>query len=635
MHSIIQRKSLSSIDTVLEEKLLNSVISYFEHENYKLGLGIADYQINQICKVLLYRNDDASIDFPVWHVGEKTILDEYRKEEIEIVDYLHLISIELRKQLGQYATPADIVRYILRSIKFIPSEDIITKRLIDPACGSGAFLLESARIYLNALKKAKIPIHKWYPLVSSAISGIDIDPTACFFTRLNLAILLAPAVLEFVAKNGIKKLKPLSVYCSDTLQLFASEKEGAALFYNKLNLSLENQFDFVVGNPPYFKIKGMNDDLKNIFSRSIYGHPNAYGLFIHAGIEMLKKDGKLGFIVPRSMLSGLYFKKLREFIEGKTSVKEIVYISERKKIFENVLHGTMLLSLERNRDSEKTVNISFIQSLKEIGTQSSISVDRDKVIQSLNGTTIWFVADSQEMYNIINRIIKEHPLLSGQEINCKAKTGQIVWNRVKSLLNTNSSQNTLPLIWATDVGKFGFSFNRMGTARPCYLKVNSKTENLIVKGSSILIQRVTADEQHSRIVACMPEEFYKKECNGYFVENHLNIIQPIKEESSINLYFILGILNSEIIEFFFRAMSGNTQVSATELNLLPIPIGRYEHEISSIADMIQKTIDDKKKNKLLTELNLLVAKAYGLSADELEFIRRSLSQRRRRDNWRN
>lgn len=631
----MQRMSLSPIDSSLKEKLLNATVSYFEHENYKLGLGIEDYQINQICKILLYRDDDPSEGYPFWHVSETNVLDEYRKEEHEIIDYLNLISTELRKQLGQYSTPANIVRYILKSVEYIPSKDIISKRLLDPACGSGAFLVESARIYLNALKKAKIPIYKWYPMVNSAISGVDIDLTACFFARLNLAILLAPAILEFVAKNGIKKLNPLSVYCSDTLQLFASEIEGTALLYNKLNLPLVNQFDFVVGNPPYFKVKGLNEDLKNTFSKSIYGHPNAYGLFIHAGIEMLKKDGRLGFIVPRSMLSGLYFKNLREFIEDKASVREIVYISERKKIFENVLYGTMILLLERNRDSEGMVNISFIQSLKEIETQNIISIGRDKVIQRLNGTTIWFVADSQEMYNIITRIIKRHPLLSSDKINCRAKTGQIVWNRVKPLLAANSGHDTLPLIWATDVGKFSFSFNKMGVTRPCFLKVNSETGNLMVKGASILIQRVTADEQHSRIVACMPEEFYRKERNGYFVENHLNIIQPAAGKSSVSLFSILGVLNSEIVEFFFRAMNGNTQVSATEINLLPIPVGRYEHEISGIANKLQKTAQDKIKNKLFEELNLLVAKAYGLSTDELEFIRRSLSHRRGRDNRKN
>lgn len=631
----MHRGSLYPLDVSLEERIINSVVAYFEYENYKLGLGIPSHQINQLCRILLYRNDDPSEEFPVWQISEKTVLDEYRKEEIEILDYLHLVSIELRKQLGQYSTPPDIVKYILKSVGYNPSNDINNKTLMDPACGSGAFLVEAARIYINALKRSKIPIYKWYPLINSGVSGIDIDRTACFFARLNLAMLLAPAVLEFVFRNGIEKLNPLSVYNSDTLQLFASQKKGAALFYNGPNLPLVNQFDFVVANPPYFKVKGIDEDLKNIFSKSIYGHPNAYGLFIHAGIDMLKKRGRLGFIVPRSMLSGLYFKNLREFIEDETSVKEIVYISERKKLFENVLHGTMILSLERNSDTEERVNVSFIQSLRDIETQNIVSVDKDKIIQHLNGTTICFVADSQEIYDIINRIIKKHPLLSNDKVNCKARTGQIVWNRVKPLLATDSTRDTLPLVWASDVARFTFSFNRMGATKPCFLKVMPETENLVVKGPCILIQRVTADEQHSRIVACIPEGFYKKERNGYFVENHLNTIQPSAGKASVSLYFILGVLNSDIVEFFFRAMNGNTQVSATELNLLPIPIGRYEHEISDIAKKLQKTAHDKTKTMLLEELNLSVANAYGLNNNELEYIRRFLIHRRRSDNREN
>jgi len=147
----------------------------------------------------------------------------------------------------------------------------------------------------------------------SAINGIDIDPKACFFARMNLATLLAPAILEFAARNGEERLKPLPIYCNDTLALMASE--GGTLFNNRRALPLKERFDFVVGNPPYFKIKDLSESLKIAFAESVYGHPNAYGLFIHAGIVMLKPNGRLGFIIPRSMLSGLYFKNLRHLIE--------------------------------------------------------------------------------------------------------------------------------------------------------------------------------------------------------------------------------------------------------------------------------------------------------------------------------
>ncbi|MEW6586652.1 MAG: N-6 DNA methylase [Nitrospirota bacterium] len=626
-------KLSSTIDKTLEHKLFNSLVSYFKNENYKLGLGVTDAQIDATCKILLYGEEDIANAFLSWQVAEQSALDKYRKEELEIVDYLHLISNELRKQLGQYATPANIVRYIFKSVGYVPSNDILPKKVIDPACGSGAFLVEAVRIYLNALKKAKTPIHKWYPMVISAICGIDIDATACFFARLNLSMLLSPAVLEFVSNNDITKLKPLPVYCADTLQLFVSGDEGAGLFYDRRNQSLKRRFDFVVGNPPYFKIKNLKDDLKTAYEESIYGHPNAYGLFIHAGIGMLKNNGRLGFIVPRSMLSGLYFKNLRSFIENNASLREIVYLSDRKNIFDNVLHGTMILSLERAAEAGKKVSISFVQSSKEIrNNQPHIKISPDNVVRRLNGSTVWFVADSEKTYGIIGRIIKKHPILSGDKVNCRAKTGQIVWNRVKLLLSVRSEADMLPLVWATDVSKFGFSFNRMGTERPCNLKVTPRTENLIVKGMSILLQRVTADEQPSRIVACIPDEFCLKAADGYFVENHLNIVQPEKGDPMVDLYFLLGVLNSEVVEFFFRAMNGNTQVSATELNLLPIPVGRYEHEIATTARRIQNTANYNRKAGLMEDLNMEITRAYGLDNDDHAFVRKFLSDRRKNDN---
>lgn len=621
---------LSSIDRSLEEKFVSAVVSYFQQENYKLGLGIADFQIDAICKILLYGNESDSNNFPSWQISEKTIFDEYHKESLEILDYLHLSSLELRKQLGQYATPVNIVRHILKSVGYSYSKDILDKKLIDPACGSGAFLAESVRIYLQALKKADLPIYKWYPMVISAISGVDIDPAACFFARLNLSMLLAPAILERACRYGIESIKPLPIYCADTLKLLSSEITGEKLFYNEINLRLKDRFDFVVGNPPYFKVKNLEDDLKYAFSDSVYGHPNAYGLFIHAGIEMLKEKGILGFIVPRSMLSGLYFKNLRSFVEKHTEIREIVYISDRKRTFEEVLHGTMILSLRKSAQQKKPVSISFAQSIK--ADSPAIQIERSKVVQRLNGTTVWFVADSPEIYNIIDRITKKHPLLSGNVINYKAKTGQIVWNRVKPLLKTSTAPNALPLAWATDVGKFSFTFNRMGDARPCYLDVVAKTENLVVKGRCILIQRITADEQPSRIVACIPEEFYRKQKRGYFVENHLNIIRPITEDTAIDPYFILGILNSDIVDFFFRAMNGNTQVSATELNILPIPVGKYEAAIADAAKQMQTALDRDSKNRLFSDLNKLAAKAYGLNNKDYAFVSNFLNARRKNVN---
>lgn len=168
------------IEPVLEQKLFHAIVSYYLNENDKLGFGLSESQISAICRTLLYGNEPSYNNSQAWLISEETILDEYHKKEFAIMDYLHLVSLELRKQLGQYSTPVKIVRYILKSVGYIPMKDILFKKLIDPACGSGAFLVEASRVYLNALKKANISMSEWYLMVISAIKGIDVDPKACF-----------------------------------------------------------------------------------------------------------------------------------------------------------------------------------------------------------------------------------------------------------------------------------------------------------------------------------------------------------------------------------------------------------------------------------------------------------------------
>ena len=174
---------MAVIDPVVKGKLLDALAVYFLNENYKLGLGLEAQQISDICQILLSGNEDLGDHSDSWQISDQTIFEEYQKEELEIMDYLHLVTLERRKQLGQYSTPISIVRYIFKSVEYTSFKDILDKRLLDPACGSGAFLVEAARVYLNALKRGKIALHKWYPMLISTICGIDIDPQACFFAR--------------------------------------------------------------------------------------------------------------------------------------------------------------------------------------------------------------------------------------------------------------------------------------------------------------------------------------------------------------------------------------------------------------------------------------------------------------------
>src|SRR6185369_13934311 len=265
---------------------------------------------------------------------ESAVALPFSEESFEAHDYLHLVPEEMRRALGQVITPQPIARYILRAAGYRTGEEILDRTLCDPACGSGVFLVEAVRTYLGALRGAAVPAAEWYPCVLSRFVGIDVDPIACLFARFNLSLLLSGALLSWMQAHPRRVPDPLPLYQRDALETLAAQMEGGQ---DRITPPLIGGFDFVVGNPPYRKVSPLSAALREAFQDSLYGHPNAYGMFLHAGIEMLRPGGRLGFIVPRSMLSGLYFQNLRRMIETRTTIEELSLLAERKNVFPQVL----------------------------------------------------------------------------------------------------------------------------------------------------------------------------------------------------------------------------------------------------------------------------------------------------------
>lgn len=539
-------------------------------------------------------------------------------------DYLHLVPVELRRALGQVMTPPQIVKYILDGAGYRQGTDILGKTLCDPACGSGAFLVEAVRTFLGALKTGGVPPAEWYPRAVARFSGFDIDPLACLYARFNLSLLLGRALLLWLEAHPRRIPSPLPIHRLDTLETLAEEMSGG-----HTRRPLTASFDFVVGNPPYLKVSPLSPSLRDAFQDSLYGHPNAYGMFLHAGIELLRPAGRLGYIVPRSMLSGLYFQRLRRLIEERACLDELSLIAERKNVFPKVLQGTMILVLRKPatgemREPDRPIRTGILRKAEDFEPAGSAQVTArtTQVTRRLNGSTIWFVSDQERTYSLLDKIIGRHPLLGGPAVACPARTGPIVWNRVKPLLRPRPGEGRLPLVWATDVSRFRFELASAGETRPPYLEATQKVRDLSMVGTSLLIQRITADEQARRIVASRSHFPVRQ---PYFVENHLNVIQPAPA-AGVDLHYLLGILSSDIVEFLFRSMNGNTQVSATELNLLPVPRGAFETEIGDAAAAIETTDGRARRADREGELNEKVARAYGLTGRDLQFLQRVLSE---------
>ena len=147
---------------------------------------------------------------------------------------------------------------------------------------------------------------------------------------------------------------------------------------------------------------------------------------------------------------------------GRTHLEELSLLAERKNVFPQVLQGTMILVFRKPSAGEppaasRPVRTGIIRTAAELGNGGPVHViaETAQVARRLNGTTIWFVSDRERTYSLLDKILGRHPLLGGPAIACPAKTGPIVWNRVKPHLRPRAPMGHSPRL-GHDVGRFRF-----------------------------------------------------------------------------------------------------------------------------------------------------------------------------------
>jgi hypothetical protein len=140
----------------------------------------------------------------------------------------------------------------------------------------------------------------------------------------------------------------------------------------------------------------------------------------------------------------------------------------------------------------------------------------------------------------------------------------------------------------------------------------------------LLVQRTTAKEQRRRIVAAFPLE-WENTTGSFFVENHLNVIVPIKGVRPLAPEVVLASLNSRLFDFIFRTFNGNTQVSATELNVMRfvVPEATDAREIIKLVKQLQHvraTNLPAQASVIAATLDQMIYSLYELTPDEITVI---------------
>lgn len=259
--------------------------------------------------------------------------------------YEELIPEDERKELGQFYTPTDVAETIAKWTL----DGLESPKVLDPACGSGTFCVESYKYMNDSLNMS----HKE---ILNSIEYVDINNFPLQLTSFNLSR------MDF--QNPVNEM-------------------GA---HNKSFFDLDlskhkNKYDAVVGNPPYIEYQSIPDidnareHLKEYNPRGnkrpiyyngtekITKQSDIYTYFITKSVLTLKEGGRLGFIIPSKWLDTKYGEDLQKFLLDNTKLNSIIGFDSRT--FEDALVDTVILLVEKCNDeqrrNENNVNIMYLK----------------------------------------------------------------------------------------------------------------------------------------------------------------------------------------------------------------------------------------------------------------------------------
>ena len=246
---------------------------------------------------------------------------------------------------GQFFTHIHIVKFLLWSLQLDKlaiervNNDLEIPYLIDPAAGSGTFLIEYMKFITKNLKyrfKNKLatkravedkfnewftPNHRENKWAREYIYGIEMNFNLGTATKVNM-ILHGDGSTNIFVKDG---LLPFNFYDKETAPNFLKQYEEDKLYFNR---DVNAQFDAIITNPP-FSVDLDNETKKHLSSGFLFGNKkNSENLFVERWYQLLKPNGRLGAVLPESVFDTTENKYIRLFIYKYFKVKAVVSLPQ-------------------------------------------------------------------------------------------------------------------------------------------------------------------------------------------------------------------------------------------------------------------------------------------------------------------
>ncbi len=577
---------------------------------------------------------------------------------------------EVKKAGGVYYTPAYVVRYIVENtlrplVDGKTPEQVAKLRIVDPACGSGSFLIAAYQFlldwHLNWYVQDGPKNHKeqafqgegesWFltsaerrRILLNNIFGVDIDAQAVEVTKLSLLL----KVLEQVSRETIDKNQKLfhqralpdlenNIKCGNSLvgtdfyqarqtTLFDDEQRlriNAFDWAREFPAMAEGGFSAVIGNPPYIPIETMQEWEKQYFQEH---HPelerkyDSSVVFILTMMEKLKSGGLLGFISSVTWQTGENYRKLRETLFRKYGVRLLVNLPF--DVFKNAYVDTGVYVLS----AERADAYNIFRFPKKDKSQNLDAVKLSKVPTSLVSAPDYKVVLNPLAQEILSRVSSSRDFVPFGEFT--ESTQGLAGNMFHGQAAAKGTE-WFPYLEEGQVYRYTLevkktSFVNMGeypSLKPFY---EAKPK--------LLVRRVI--NRQDRLMAAFSEQrlLCRKDLNPFVVA------------SGWDPKFVLAVLNSRLISYLYVNTSSIAtkddfrQTTLAELRRLPIPrydAGNADHvrlaqdadRLTALATKIptlkggqERTVASREFDALDLDIDRTVYRLYGLSKAEVQRV---------------
>ncbi|MCK4295938.1 MAG: N-6 DNA methylase [Candidatus Marinimicrobia bacterium] len=634
---------------------------------------------------------------------------------------------EVRKAGGVYYTPTYIVDYIVKNtvgklLEGKTPKQVEKLKILDPACGSGSFLLgayqylmdwylkeytaddpekylksRSPKIYQIRSGDWRLSTTEKKRILLNNIYGVDIDTQAVEVTKLSLLLKVLEGETDETLKSQLKLFheralpdlgnnikcgnsligsdfyegRQLSILTEDEIyriNAFDWEKEfpevrseiwsepsvsahaSTQLTYSKN--SKTGGFDAVIGNPPW------GSEIQKVllsYIRERYltaqGELDSYVLFIEKSLSLLRSDCPYGVILPDTWLTLINASKLRRWILEDYTIVDVVALNE--SVFTGATVDPLVIVIRKQRPADNHL-VSVRIAPKKLKLQDFNVLDAGHGYRQGNwldgGACQIKIHITAEMDSIVGKIHSASSTLEtffDYRAGCKPyEVGKGTPPQTKSTLkqkpftaHTRFTTDWKMLIRGNDVQRYLVSIKK-----PEWIKYGkwlaAPRDPEIFKGSRILIQAIRNPSLKNRIVAAFTTEEMIARINVYALIK--------KENVSIHYLYILGVLNSRLMNWFLMKDYGLHTYVITGVLQLPIRVinfadpadkSRHDKMVALVEQMLdlnkrlalvqgqhEKTLLKRQIEATDRQIDKLVYELYELTEEEIRLIEETVDK---------